>query len=396
MAPKFWLKLLRQGVEQMTLSGNLGFVPLDEVLRLLTRAGNDGAVEITGTDITGRIFVAGKGIGLATTLGDHSLRDHLISSGYVSPEELAAIESGHAPMSAFGDSGGKLVGLIREMTVESLYQMETHGSDFEVVKDAASPYAAPVPFDLEMIIQDARQRAVEWDEVNQVISDLGSPMTIYRELEAASVELDRDAWRVLSEIGSGASVQELSGRLGTTDFAIAKVAAGMAQRGLLNLTAQPMPQTAARTVDRPVVAETDYDFEAVADAAVAETPVSNPQESWWEESEAEAAEVESAVAEIAPAEMAAVEPPPVEEAVEPPYDEPPYDEQREPPADVEPPADSEVSSDDETPAAVGEDADAFLEKVFSELGPAEEQESEGHGLMRRRRMGSILRELGED
>ncbi|HEY5889718.1 MAG TPA: hypothetical protein VIW94_03315, partial [Acidimicrobiia bacterium] len=49
---------------------------------------------------------------------------------------------------------------------------------------------------------------------------------------------------------------------------------------------------------------------------------------------------------------------------------------------------SDASSDDDT--------EAFLEKVFSDLGEEPATTEDGHGLMRRRRMGSILRELGED
>lgn len=364
----------------MTLSGNLDFVPLDEVLRLLTRAGNDGALEVTSADVNGRVFVTGKGIGLATTLSDGSLRQHLISSGYISEEGLASIESGQSPMSDFGDDG-ELVALIREMTVESLHKMETKGADFEVVKDVVSPYATAVPFDLETIIRDSRERAVQWDEVRKTVSDLDSPMTISRDLASDTVELDREAWRIVSEIGSGASVADLANRLGTTDFAIARVAAGMAERGLLHMDSQPSDHAVAYS--EPVA---DFDFDAVAEAAVSSAPAPDPQESWWEEPEVAAVDV--------PEESVAPEPSePVNEV-----------------ANVDQHTDAEQDFNDEgaepvpsdQPAAAGhepqgdEDADAFLEKVFSELSPGEEEETEGHGLMRRRRMGSILRELGED
>jgi hypothetical protein len=53
--------------------------------------------------------------------------------------------------------------------------------------------------------------------------------------------------------------------------------------------------------------------------------------------------------------------------------------------------DADTTDDPDT----AEDTDAFLEKVFSEVS-SEPSEEDGHGLMRRRRMGSILRELGEE
>jgi hypothetical protein len=46
---------------------------------------------------------------------------------------------------------------------------------------------------------------------------------------------------------------------------------------------------------------------------------------------------------------------------------------------------------------VQEDTEAFLEKVFSQLDVSKvDVEEEGHGLLRRRRMGSVLKEIDED
>ena len=46
--------------------------------------------------------------------------------------------------------------------------------------------------------------------------------------------------------------------------------------------------------------------------------------------------------------------------------------------------------------AVEEDTEAFLEKVFSQLESNGQPEEEGHGLLRRRRLGSVLKELNEE
>jgi hypothetical protein len=56
---------------------------------------------------------------------------------------------------------------------------------------------------------------------------------------------------------------------------------------------------------------------------------------------------------------------------------------------------TEGTADASEPSEDAEDTEAFLEKVFSEV-VSEPAEEDGHGLMRRRRMGSILRELGEE
>ena len=80
----------------MALSGNLGFVPLDEVLRLLTRSDQHGAIDVWGQDVRGRIFISRKGIGLATISDDKDLHRHLVNSGYVDDAYLGSIASGNA------------------------------------------------------------------------------------------------------------------------------------------------------------------------------------------------------------------------------------------------------------------------------------------------------------
>ncbi len=324
----------------MTLSGNLGFVPLDEVLRLLTRAGNAGVVEITNRDIRGRIFVTGAGIGLATTFDDHDLKDHLISSGYLSAD--AASSAGVT----FNDD---LIGLIREMTVESIYRMDGDNADFEVVRDGTSPYASPQPFDLERVLDDSRKRAEQWESVTKRVPDLDATMKINRTLTAETVQLDRASWRLLSEIGAGATVKDLAAKLGTTKYAVASVAATMVDSELLVFGDGAV---ATAPVYEPV--------DQIADEApihVDETEV-DPDRSWWDEPEAE--------------QPAGVE----------------TDDISKEHAGSDDLADSDTVTD-------AEDTDAFLEKVFSEVS-TEPAEEDGHGLMRRRRMGSILRELGEE
>lgn len=334
----------------MTLSGNLGFVPLDEVLRLLTRAGNAGVVEITNRDIRGRIFVTGAGIGLATTFDDHDLKDHLIRSGYLSAD--AASSAGVT----FNDD---LIGLIREMTVESIYRMDGDNADFEVVRDATSAYAAPEPFDLERVLDDSRKRAEQWESVTKRVPDLDATMKLNRTLTAETVQLDRASWRLLSEIGSGATVKDLAAKLGTTKYAVASVAATMVDSELLvfgdgAVAATPVYEPVEHTADE-------------ASAHADETEV-DPDRSWWDEPEAEQ-----------PAGVEDTEPQPAA-------------------AETEDVSEEHAASDDLADSDTvddAEDTDAFLEKVFSEV-TSEPAEEDGHGLMRRRRMGSILRELGEE
>lgn len=341
----------------MTLSGNLGFVPLDEVLRLLARAGNAGVVEITNREISGRIFVTDAGIGLATTFDDQDLKDHLISSGYLSPADATSSAGSRGPFSE------DLVGLIREMTVESIYRMDGDSADFEVLRDATSAFASPEPFDLERILDDSRKRAEQWESVNKRVPDLEATMKLNRTLTAETVQLDRASWRLLSEIGSGSSVKDLAAKLGTTRYAVASVAATMVDSELLVFGDGAVE--IAPVHDDPVEHVADQVSPQVEEVSphVDETEI-DPDRSWWDEPEAE---------QPTDAGVEDTEPQPVAAETD----------------DV-----SEEHADSDT-ADEAEDTDAFLEKVFSEV-TSEPSEDDGHGLMRRRRMGSILRELGEE
>jgi hypothetical protein len=204
-------------------------------------------------------------------------------------------------------------------------------------------------------------------------------------------------------------------RLGTTDFWIAKVAAEMADQKLLVLT-EAIAETEAP------ISEVTADVEEVRDA----------NESWWVEPQAEEPVADPSVAAVDPSVA------PVDEEQEAAPSEPVKDSRfghfvratlQEPVAPVEesfadavtesfapaapesfaptaPEAEAAGDVYDETPVFepvdeaedVEEDTEAFLEKVFSQLevnGQADVEE-EGHGLLRRRRMGSVLKEIDEN
>ena len=385
----------------MALSGNLGFVPLDEVLRLLTRSDQRGSVDVRGEDVRGRVFIGKKGISLATTAEDRDLHKHLVNSGYVDDAFLRKIVSGESTFSDLGDRESPVIELLREMTIESLYHLTTKGATFEVAEDATSPYGSPRPFELEAILDDARRRAEEWADVHAAIGDLETTIRMNRDTgDREEIKINREAWRLLSELGSGASVKTMAERLGTTEFWIARVAADMAEQKLLVLT-EEIPEPA------PAPAAPQY-------APVEEE---KPDESWWVEPEAstDEADVVEDSEPAAPDETRVSNEPgsrfghfgrsaddpessaqPVESHDTPATeaDEPQIEQQAavsgyEPAPEAGAPAQAE---------GVEEDTEAFLEKVFSQLevnGQADVEE-EGHGLLRRRRMGSVLKEIDED
>ena len=371
----------------MSLSGNLGFVSLDEVLRLLTRSNQGGSVDVRGNQIRGRVFITKDGIGLATTTDDAGMHRHLVKSGLVDDVYLKGVEAGESSLGQLVEkSGDAIVELLREMTVESLYQMGLNGESFEVFQDRATKYGSPSPFELEELINDAKARLTDWVDVSRIVNDLKTPLQFIRNLgDREDVRIDRDGWKVLSEVGAGSSVVNMADELGTTEFWTARVAARLISDELVELE---------------TVAAPEEDTDPVEDSSFEQQAPTDPDQSWWEEPEAdsepeselesepEAAEVQSGrslTERISAAADETEEDPDLEENLESAAD---ADQMVTAAAAV-----SEESSQMPTlgtaePAEVEEDTEAFLEKVFSELESPAENEDEGYGLLRRRRMGS--------
>lgn len=308
----------------VTLSGELGFVPLDELLRLLARIDKPCAVEVRG-GVNGRVFMSAGGIGLATTVHDQALATHLARAGVI--DEGSAAVGGTALVVEDRD---RLVAALREISVEALHRMEQHGVSFTLTEDESSVFTSPVPFDVEALIGEARIRAREWDEIGSVVGDLDTELSMVASA-SGEVGLRPEQWRLLAALGGGGSVRSLAVALGTTEFDAGRVAAELIQSGLLSAGASMRRVAPGETATGPRPADEGM------------VPEVDPNRSWW------------------------VEP--------------------------EQPGGAET---------VADDTEAFLEKVFSQLengSEPDEQDTEeqaGHGLLRRRRMGAVLRELDED
>lgn len=392
----------------MSLSGNLGFVSIDEILRLLNRSNQQGAVDVRGDGFSGRIFIGTAGIDLATTSDDNSLRHHLVQSGLVDEIYMAAIEAGDESFAKLAEQNGdEIVELLREMTVESLYQMAHLGSDFEVFEGQTTAFASPVAFELELVLSDAAKRADDWESVSRAVPDLAAKLLFERDLgDRDEVNVAADAWKVLSEIGSGSSVEEIAEKLGTTEFWTARVAGRLLGDSLIASIATDKDETPAETEEQAAasngsgdvswdeaeweqksagwksdVASTTPSEESATD--VADDDDVDPDQSWWEEpsdgDEPPAADTEPASAESDVrsegsmfGRFAAGSATDTEDSKE------SVAEKSQIPTVAAPEA-----------TEVEEDTEAFLEKVFSELESSDETDDDdaGYGLLRRKRMG---------
>ena len=371
----------------MSLSGNLGFVSLDEVLRLIDRSHQEGCVNVTGNGFRGRVFVGTKGVDLATTHNDDELRRHLVNSGLVDRDTVALIESGTGSPSDL-DEGvrDKVVELIREMTVEGIYQIGLHGADFEVKDGHRAPFPSPRPFEIESLLEDAARRASEWQAVKRLVPDLSQRIEFQRELdERDSITISAEAWTIVTEVGSGSSVDEIADRLGRTPFWTARITGELIDDALLRLDGAPVPEPAPAEETDPWQDSFGTDHAAVADepAPAPSEEASDPDRSWWEEPGQQAEETQA--------------------------EEPAEDSMfgkfatRAQARDLNRSSgfDNDAGTEPEESAATTitfsgikpaeDDTEAFLERVFSELGSddeAEEEDDDGYGMLRRRRLGT--------
>lgn len=343
---------------------------------------------MSSDEIRGRIFVTKGGVALATTSDDAGVHRHLVKSGLVDDEFLRRVEGGETTLAPIVEkSGGALTELLREMTVESMYQLGLKGDAFDVQEGAETAYASPHTFELEGLIEDSKQRFSDWTEVSKTVSDLQQTMRFTHDLgDRDQVSIDRDAWRVLSEIGAGSSVAGIADELGTTDFWTARITARLVNDELVSFTEE---EAVEETPAQPASQDEVWDTEWTADDADDTDADLDPGDSWWQEPQEEepvAAEEAADDAVHADTEETApeVEHDSIFGAFAPARNAEPVHEGGEETSQIPTLTDEAEHVED-----VEEDTEAFLEKVFSELEATEEEpEEEGYGLLRRRRMGA--------
>lgn len=410
----------------MALTGNLEVFPLQEVLRMLARSNKTGCLRVEAGGIQGRVFIANGALTLATVNTDDEFRHQLLASGLLSEDEIRSVDVGGGAISEAisGDNAG-LTDFVREHVVESLYRIRKPGyGNFDFMIDVMPRYATGQTFDAEVAVSEAERRASEWADIDGAISDMNAPLLMVRELpDENSVSVTPPTWRVLAVLGSGASVATVANALGMSLFRAARELAGLVRSNLVEVGASaPSPIAApAQPTAAPAPAE-PWGSQPAAPSSEAPVP------SWGEPEQSEAASwdaaPESAASpepgwEQAPSPWAQEGPAAQAPGWETPVAEPeatPWGDtaQEQPPAPqgdaVETDADTgaggwwaQAMGTPEAPAKGEDDADAFLESVFSQLDegdeaiPSEDSEETGFsmGLLRRRRMGAVSKDITE-
>lgn len=327
----------------MSLTGNLEVFPLEEVLRLLARSRKDGCLRVTTNGDEGRIFLNSGSLVFASTDSDDVFRRSLLVAGVVPEERIGTLDLGHTSVveAAGDDHAGLAHDFVRESIVESLYRLRKPGrGNFDFVLEARPRYATGVTYDVEVAVSEADRRAAEWADIESTVPDLGAPFTMTPALtDDEQVTISPATWKLLAAFGGSGSIPELAERLGSTEFRVAREIAGLARQGLVQSQKAEAPiewESPEPAHETPEPSEPDNGFSG----------------GWWQEPSSEPVDVPDNAAEAGEPETHEDEP-----------------------------------------------ADSFLEQVFQQLDEDEEKSDEstddafGVGLLRRRRMGAITRDM---
>lgn len=212
----------------MALSGTLETFSLPDVLRLLSSTKKTGLLALDGDRGRGRVWVRDGAIVAADA--DRAVED--------------AIE-------------GVAFELLR--FVDARFDFDSR----------AEPAAEREPRTVEDVLAEAEARLVEWREIETVVPSLDVWVHMVAELDDERT-IAPTQWRVLAQVGTGASGHALAERLEQGEYDVCRQLRDLVEGGLVELADAPTeavveaPVTAFATAEEPTFVEPALDPEAVS------------------------------------------------------------------------------------------------------------------------------------
>jgi hypothetical protein len=180
----------------VALHGSLETLALDEVLSLLSNTAKTGELRINADRLTGRLW---------------------FSDG-----QLVGAEAGRAR---------SLVDAVFE-----LLRLETGTFSFDQDRKAPVP-STPSPVGL--VVGEAKDRLIEWREIEQIVPALACRVSLTGVLSQASVTITSDQWKLLVVFGPGGTVEDLVQNLGLSEFEACRAVRDLATVGLVEVGPDP-------------------------------------------------------------------------------------------------------------------------------------------------------------
>lgn len=230
----------------MSLTGALEAFPLPEVLRLLARSEKSGTLRVDAPDLQGRIYLADGYLTYATTRREEDLVDDLVGAGLIDSQDWVLVERREkdvVEVLADDATEQQLVDLVADQIADVIFRlMRRTDGDFEFSESVGPRYNTGVIVDIDASIAEAEKRNTQWSEIEQVIPAITFHLRMVPDLtDRNDVSLPAATWRVLAALHGEGSIEEVSRRLGMTDFAVAQIMAGLARDGLLEIVDMPPP-----------------------------------------------------------------------------------------------------------------------------------------------------------
>lgn len=232
----------------MSLNGRLESIPLVEVLRLLARSKQTGALRIEVAGNEAKIYLEEGRLTFATTKSDALLRVELLNAGLVTNESWETVErrKGTAHDALVEPySTRDLLDFIRDHGTEVVFKVARVGrGQFDFSEDVRPRYEIGQAVDVEDCIDEAEARIVAWEKIEEVVPSVDHRLKLVSELPegAKDVTITGDTWRLLASVGDRGSIATVAERVGASEFNVAQAMAQLVRQGLVEVEAGFSPE----------------------------------------------------------------------------------------------------------------------------------------------------------
>ncbi|HET9058524.1 MAG TPA: DUF4388 domain-containing protein [Acidimicrobiales bacterium] len=209
----------------MPLQGTFDVLDFTSVLELLA-----------SRKMTGRLHVRSRSFAANLFLADGLL--------------IGADQSEHQAAAVTGDVPQRVQEICFELLGTDRGTFEFHpsaaGSNTQAVSSAIR---------VDDALGHARQRLVEWQELQALIPSLDLQPRLVTELDPGEVTLDRDQWRVLTAVDGRRNLRSIGRALNLSDFEVCRAMRELLHAKVIELDARSLAVAGLQDLDPPLTTE---------------------------------------------------------------------------------------------------------------------------------------------
>ena len=213
----------------MPLQGTFDVLSFAEVLHLLGR-----------NRMTGRLHLRSRSMG---------------ANVYIEDGQLVGADVGEHSTNSAADVQSRLEEICFEL-------LEAERGSFEFTPDTVGMGPVTVNLEVDAVLAEARQRLVEWREIQVVIPSLDLHPRVVDSLPAEEVTLSRERWRMVTAMDGRRSIRAIARGIGFTEYDTCRMVKSLMDDGIVELIG---PQMAGSGAGREPILLIDEDVEAEAE-----------------------------------------------------------------------------------------------------------------------------------